>query len=441
MSVTRSSTRTSLSSAEATSRIHRSQSSVKSWVQGPGKVRLDAIADALERNIDPGRATRIVACTTRTATVLTVVLTFVKVAVFLRTGAAVVKTAALDSVGDLLANIITLYTGCRMAEVDLRAFPVGQNRFESIGVLVFSLVMAAMMSQNALCNVESLLDVQVKAREDAVMDFWTALFATKTTVDGGSMWGDPEPGFENFRHAIADTSGLSSLLQTALAAGDGFQSATGAIQHRIDLVSEVLSDHMAKDRLVFQNCFLALFVVHKLSVWMFCSCYAIPRSGSTVLQALAYDNRNDCIATSFAILCTSLGFFAREDINAVVLNGADKVDPLVSLILTCVIIYTWASLAIEQIMNLNMCAVEPEIHDSLRGTVQDSLCECGDAFGFDVRAYYSSSKYTVEVDLHVDQPQVPFSKLQETMQTMTDTICESDQVERAIITPMLVYLP
>merc|ERR1712079_344603 len=99
-------------------------------------------------------------------------------------------------------------------------------------------------------------------------------------------------------------------------------------------------DALKRDKLFFQNGFLGCYATYKFCLWMYCIMYAIPKTGSTVLYALANDKRNDLIATSFVIICTFLGFFGEDTINGIVEGGADKVDSLVSLILSSVIIYT-----------------------------------------------------------------------------------------------------
>lgn len=431
-------TRTSITAAEASTRIIKHRKSTKTWMQDTGRTQLEAKGDATERdNIDPEEAMQIVACTTRFATFMCVIIAFVKVGVYLKSGAAVVKTSALDSMGDLIANCITLYTGYRMANVNMKAFPIGQHRFEPLGVLIFSVLMAAMMFGNALSNVEDLVGEHEKEREIAVGEFWTALFGIKVKKEGGApAWETPDPGFMAFKAVMGNVENCSDLLKTALAKGS-FANATTAIQDTIDLVAEVKPDTLIREKLFFQNTFLGCCATYKFCLWMYCIFYALPKTGSQVLIALANDKRNDFVATTFVICCTFLGYFFEDEINGIVDDGADKVDPLCSLLLSSVIIYTWVCLALEQIQNLNMRAVEPEIHEAVTATVKEAIKNDNMTFGFDLKAYYSSNKYTAEVDLNVYSPDIPFTQVQNTMGIIQQSITASDEVERVIVVPTL----
>merc|ERR1712087_347737 len=70
-----------------------------------------------------------------------------------------------------------------------------------------------------------------------------------------------------------------------------------------------------KEELIFQNSFLACCATYKCCLWLFCICYAIPKSGSAVLVALATDKRNDFIGTGSVILATSLAFRFKDTMD------------------------------------------------------------------------------------------------------------------------------
>lgn len=115
--------------------------------RAPGSPRDDA---GRASEYAPQRHSRLVATITRFATVMCIAIAVAKVYAYTRTGAAVMKTSALDSLGDLVANVIALYTGYRVASPDTERYPVGLGRLEPIGVLIFSTLMGAMRREERL---------------------------------------------------------------------------------------------------------------------------------------------------------------------------------------------------------------------------------------------------------------------------------------------------
>ena len=115
--------------------------------RAPGSPRHDA---GRASEYAPQRHSRLVAYITRFATAMCIAIAVAKVYAYTRTGAAVMKTSALDSLGDLVANIIALYTGYRVASPDTERYPVGLGRLEPIGVLIFSTLMGAMRREERL---------------------------------------------------------------------------------------------------------------------------------------------------------------------------------------------------------------------------------------------------------------------------------------------------
>merc|ERR1719343_1497108 len=78
-----------------------------------------------------------------------------------------------------------------------------------------------------------------------------------------------------------------------------------------DIVKEVskYENEAAKyGDLVFQNVFLGMCATYKFCLWLFCMLYAVPKSGSNVLVALAADKRNDFCVTGTMILVTSVAW-------------------------------------------------------------------------------------------------------------------------------------
>eukprot|EP00913_Durusdinium_trenchii_P015947 g14986.t1 len=81
------------------------------------------------------------------------------------------------------------------------------------------------------------------------------------------------------------------------------------------------------------NFFLGCCASYKCCLWLFCIYYAIPKTGSSVLVALATDKRNDFMCTSFVILVTFAAAYFLKDNQEL----EDKVDPFVSLLLSFII--------------------------------------------------------------------------------------------------------
>lgn len=389
--------------------------------------------DSQANGIDPERAQKIVQAVTRFATSMCVVIAFVKIGVYLKSHAAVVKTSALDSCGDLIANMITLYTGYRMSTINPKEFPVGQSRFEAIGVLIFSVLMAAMMFGNALSNIESLSEVAEKNREESIMDFWKAMFGEIKHVKDETTYVNYETGFREFKNAIsAGTGGLTEILQQVMAAGN-FDDATKAVKETIEEAAEVPNASLVWSNLLFQNIFLGCCATYKCGLWLFTLLWAIPNTGSTVLHALANDKRNDFIATTFVIITSFIAYAGADTIKDFM--DPDKVDPLCSLILSSVIIYTWVCLVLEQIVVLSASSVEHSLLNHISMLANNCIKDAGNQFDSECKAYYSSSKQTIEVELVVIDPQLPFKEVSNTMSKVKHQMDELDNIERTIVVP------
>jgi divalent metal cation (Fe/Co/Zn/Cd) transporter len=408
--------------------------------------------DAVQAGIDPEVAQATVGCVTRFATGMCVIIAVVKVGVYIYSGAAAVKTSALDSIGDLVANCITLYTGYRMNAIDEVNFPVGQARFEPIGVLVFSTLMASAMMANALNNVEDLLDTEEQSREDAIQTFFNATFGTEEKDENGDHEGyeNAEAGFAKMA-AILEDKGMSGedlpgevfkqifpKNATTGKVNDDYETAWDTIgAESVEDLSlvwqcadlETLVDDQKKT--YFTMAFLAVCAVYKLCLWQYCVQVAIPRSASSILVALASDKRNDCVATSFVITCMLIAIGFKEQMGEEV---AEKIDPACSLILSLVIVYTWVSLMIPQMTCLSGKAVEAEVLEPLCGDVQAIVRESGGAVDVNsVKCYKSSAQNTVEVELAIPEQTVQYHKIDPVVKTLYSKIGEMEDVERILI--------
>mgnify|MGYP005833283661 CR=1 FL=1 len=74
-------------------------------------------------------------------TLSNVVLLFMKAGLAVRTGSLSLMTAALDSLLDILSGGILLVTSLSASSADWYRFPIGKQRMEPVGIIVFSSVM------------------------------------------------------------------------------------------------------------------------------------------------------------------------------------------------------------------------------------------------------------------------------------------------------------
>jgi len=217
-----------------------------------------------------------------------------------------------------------------------------------------------------------------------------------------------------------------------MAAGD-FNAATEVVKQTIHQAAQVEDPLSEWNQLVFTNKFLFICATYKLCLWQYCVWYAIPKTGSSVLVALAGDKRNDCVCTYSVIIITFLAKFLEETISTFM--DIEHVDPLVSLIMSSVIIYMWLLFIMEEAAFLSCMTCEDEWMDPLQRTVDVALNNNGSGFSAEIKAYYSSHKRTVEVDLVIPDGRAEFNAVQKSMGQVQKLAMTMDDVERAIVVP------
>lgn len=424
--------------ADGAAKVRLSHANGKSWMsQQSVNLATASREDALHVGIDPVQAQNLVKCTTRFATFMCVIIVFVKVGVYLSHPSAIVKTSALDSLGDLVANGITLYTGYRMRMVEPMKFPVGQGKFEPIGVVVFSTLMASAMNVNAINNLEDLMASPEASRRDAVEQFFDTIFA-KNEPDPEADRAkknrelETEPGFLKFQKIVGDgITGHDLPILKKIVKAKTAAEAKEVLEDTIRIVAEEETPEEEYEATWFTVKFLGCCAVYKFWLWLYCIKHAIPKSGSTILVALATDKRNDFMATSFGICCLLIGHYGKEG-GHMSEETAEKIDPGASLIYSSWIIYTWVVLIIEQVVTLSQRSV-PEIRDPLLeampSIVQGSGCEVGA-----LQCYTSSSKHIVEIELLVKDPSAPFSAVNEICSKVRTQVSHMEDIERCIVT-------
>mmetsp|Transcript_91508 Transcript_91508/g.218136 ORF Transcript_91508/g.218136 Transcript_91508/m.218136 type:complete len:462 (+) Transcript_91508:80-1465(+) len=431
--------RTSTSTGASIARQSRASRVQKSWIVGE-EADGTIVHDAVQAGVQEQEAMRIVKCTTRFATVMCVIIATVKVSIYLYSGAEVVRTSALDSLGDLMANMITLYTGYRMTNVDLKKYPVGQKKFQSIGCLVFSTLMFALMFGNALGNLESLIESKDDIGYMAITRFFQQ---TTGSISDFDAWKDDlecKEGSCEWKKAADGAKAINNPLKQFFAVnGDEAEKKTYADQPdqltRGEIVQQIADYENEAEQwqqLKTQNLFLGCCATYKFCLWMYCILYAIPKSGSSVLVALATDKRNDFMCTSFVILST---FFAAifPELTGKFISD-EKVDPLVSLLLSFFIMYSWSELMMEhmtllseQVANEEFCeGVRKEVFDVVKGS------PCGVA-GDDIKVYMSGMGNTIEVTLTVNAGSTQFAAVGDVVQKLRTRLRPLEDVDRVLI--------
>eukprot|EP00931_Biecheleriopsis_adriatica_P070437 TRINITY_DN44204_c0_g1_i1.p1 TRINITY_DN44204_c0_g1~~TRINITY_DN44204_c0_g1_i1.p1 ORF type:complete len:484 (+),score=105.76 TRINITY_DN44204_c0_g1_i1:70-1452(+) len=436
--------RSSAAAGASAGRQGRSSRVRKSWIATESDRRSWTASDASQAGIAEDEALRIVTATTRFATGMCVIIAITKVCIYLSTEAEVVRTSALDSLGDLMANMITLYTGYRMANMDEKRYPAGQGKFQSIGCLVFSTLMFALMFGNALANMKSLAETKDDIGFQAISRFF---------AQTGSLGGD----FEHWHNAVSlkaggyvwkSTEKLENPLKPYFAAeGNAAEKAWAAklpdeisMKGIVSLVAEYENEADKWEELKSQNFFLGCCATYKLCLYLYCILEAIPKSGSSVLVALATDNWNYFICTSSVIVATTfcaccpgiVGFFMSQE----------RVDPFVSLVLSCFIMYSWAELMIEHMTILSQEAATLEFSEGVKAEVRRNMLQQarGSTFSImdeDIKVYKSGLAHTVEVNLNVNSAGTPFAEVAEVSQVLRTSCLMLEDVERALIFPTL----
>lgn len=429
-------------STGAAARRSRRSTVAKTWMGDDSFVQTSTAHDADVAGIDQEEAMKVVKCTTRFATIMCIAIACVKVTLYFVTKQAVVRTSALDSLGDLLANCISLYTGYRMTQTDQKKYPAGQSKFQHIGCLVFSTFMFALMFGNALGNAESLVESEDQVGKAAISRFFYQTGDLGTEFQGFEKWhgavalsdGDFEwtsdRKYDNPVKKFFEKQGSAGEKEFAKEMEDKV-----TMEEIVDYAAEYENDADEWADLKTQNGFLGICATYKLCLWLYCILHAIPKSKSSVLVALATDKRNDFICTYSVIFATFMAFLFKDGVSKVI--SEEKVDPFVSLILSCVIMATWIQLMIEHAQILSQEAGNDEFRDGICQLVTSSLeaSRCSiTAPDEDIKVYHSSLNHTIEVALTVKEDSTPIADVKKTIQLLkTKLEKEVPDVEKVVI--------
>jgi len=372
------------------------KSVAKGWVQQQWDRPLIFSEGQQAPGLETNKAIVLVNRVTRFATFMCFVIAVLKVVVYEATASAVVKTSTLDALGDLTANLIAVFTCWKMSRVDTDRYPAGQSKFESLGVLIFATLMATFMFANIVSNLEELVKHQEVSNEVAVKAFWSILF-----FGSKDSWAaESSPSWEALRTgALDETKGIDiASLSTAMRKTVNAENFSHACQEIAGIVHEV-AEVKTQDKQNFESMiavvFLGICAFYKLCLWLYCVQVAIPKSGSTVLEALARDKRNDVVATSFVICCLLVSWLMEDGLG----DFARKLDPLSSVALSIIIMVTWIQLLLEQLSALSQASANSDVLAAMRSTVNALVSTHGCTVGRLKMYRYNVKKYMLHVEL------------------------------------------
>jgi len=225
----------------------------------------------------------------------------------------------------------------------------------------------------------------------------------------------------------------SGILLTKVVNAETFAASEAVIRDTVEKAAEVPDLELALATLLKQNAFLGCCALYKLCLFLYVQFVAVPKTGSTVLQALANDKRNDFIVTSSIISITFLTKAFEGPLNHMKRGLPEMIDPMVSFILSIIIMYAWGSLMVEQFPGLSHVSVDDELLDPIREEVMTATA--GLACETDVKAYWTSSAATVEVELNIANPDIPFRDVHNTIDAIQRRIVSLEDIEKVVVVP------
>jgi divalent metal cation (Fe/Co/Zn/Cd) transporter len=401
---------------------------------------------------------QVVKCTTQFATIMCVVIAIIKLTVYFMTGRDVVRTSALDSCGDLMANCMVLYTGARMRMIEPKRYPAGQKKFQSIGCLVFSTFMFALMFGNALGNIETLTESPDEVGKEAIEGIFEK---TREAFNAGQEEFLPWAAWYNALDNETDKWKKYEDLTDEQKKEDNMELPEGYVWNAIkyhynsseseaerkmaeemdlkvtreqivELAAEYENEAEQKKELWLANSFLSVCATYKLCLWLYCILYAIPKSGSAVLVALATDKRNDFICTYTVVICTTIAYVIKDSMSDTMY---DKVDPLVSFAMSIFIMYSWSQLMVEHMTTLSVPAAAEDITQKVIEAV-NAACQDGPCYAdqeSSIKVYQSSEMVSAEIYLIVKDPDAPYVNVAKTINKLKARLA-AEGLERVIVT-------
>jgi len=319
---------------------------------------------------------------------------------------------------------------------------------------VFSTFMFSLMFGNALGNVEGLIESSDEIGQAAISRFFWQTPALKgdfevwrkelNIKEDKFVWDSKEtddpPGT-----AVEINNAVKDFFDRSENDNEGEKKMAEAMPGKVtrgEMVKQCAKYENADEQweeLMMQNQFLGLCATYKLLLWLYCINYAIPKSKSSVLVALANDKKNDFICTYSVITVTTGAFLilATEKYAPYLkmIVSEEKVDPLVSFVLSIFIMKSWVDLMVEHMVILSQESGNCEFCDGVRQLVMQSThgSQCSVRDADDIKVFHSSEKLTIQVTLTVSDENTPYSNVSKTTRSLKMKLESLPDVERVTI--------
>jgi len=361
----------------------------------------------------------------------------IKVAAYSISGSQMVKTTMFGSCGDALSGAILILTQRNTRRNDVTKFPAGKGRFEPLGVLVFSVFMAAMMTCQVLAAFWHISAVDEHDAQAGMQMLWkghssndftpnpfSGAAATYSALHDALSSMDPKAQ-QNF---MAQTPGVDwQVIQMEPEARDQ------ALSKVMDDISELvaLGDvQNLKQRFQLVCTLLLTVLVTKALLGFFCRHLVYPRTRSFMMLALAYDHFYDAVAQVFVILVNAILFLWRGKLGWM----ETRLDAFCSIIFAASIIAHWVVIVVEQLTYLSGYAADPAYYEDIARAATTALTTEKSRFELDaVKAYHFGRRHLVELDIVVPDSNIPFAKVGDTVDSLKQAVGEVDDVEKVFV--------
>lgn len=290
-------------------------------------------------------------------------LSVLKGVAYVATGSVLVRTSMFDSVGDVFSSAILAITQRQISNsADAHLYPVGKSRFGPLGIVFFCAFMLSSMISMAIDSFQALLSQD-----------------PPDLIEGGAS--------RAVRQLLEDQSRIRR-------AYGGFLSGR-SVDELVARYGEAPSAAEGSDNQ--SSNLLAICVLIKLVLYLYCRAVA-KRHNSDIVRTLAVDHLNDTMTNAVVIgTVLAVSFMKAMGFNSSVLQ---KLDPAMSLLMSCWIIYGWLASAREQLQVLTDQRVSDS--DICRDKVMQTVTEALRGEPLEIHsldAYHAGTGVRIRLDL------------------------------------------
>lgn len=361
----------------------------------------------------------------------------IKVAAFSISGSQMVKTTMFGSCGDALSGAILLLTQRNSRRSDVTKFPAGKGRFEPLGILVFSVFIAALMTCQVLTAFWHVAGVDERDAVAGMQMLWKGhpqnVYTPNPYYGDAEVYNALQNALQNMptesqRDFRAEASSVDWKL-VDMSRNDR-EKAMGRIMDEIGELVELGDIHNLKQRCQLVCMLLAVVLVSKALLGVFCRYFVYPRTRSYMMIALAYDHFYDAVAQVFVISVNAIVFIWRGRLGWL----ETRLDAICSIIFAASIIAHWIIIVIEQLTYLSGYAADPAYYEDIARAATSALTSENSKFQLDaVKAYHFGRKHLVELDIVVPDSSTPHCKVREVVESLKVTVGEVEDVEKVFV--------